>query len=120
MANSGTVHIRPTEPADLTRLARIFNSVVARGDALVYEDALTVGDLEKYFGIFTTLFSAEIDGEVVGGYCLRANQPGRGSHIANAVYTVDESHRGTGIGKKLGEHSLETARDLGFVGMQFN
>jgi L-amino acid N-acyltransferase YncA len=119
LASSALV-IRPTRPEDLESLTNIFNTVVDRGDALVYEAPLTISALQSYFAAFTSLFTAEIDGKVVGGYCLRPVQPGRGSHIANAVYTVDETRRGEGIGRKLGEHSIDTARDLGFLGMQFN
>ena len=40
--------------------------------------------------------------------------------IANASYAVSSSFRGKGIGRKLVEHSLETAAALGFRILQFN
>ncbi|MCP3918852.1 MAG: GNAT family N-acetyltransferase [bacterium] len=63
---------------------------------------------------------AEDDAEVVGSYTIKPNHPGRGAHVANAGYMVAESRRGRGIGYTLGEHSIETARALGYRALQFN
>ncbi len=60
------------------------------------------------------------DGAVVGTYQLKPNQPALGSHVANASYMVASSARGRGVGRALGEHSLDRARVLGFHAMQFN
>ena len=57
---------------------------------------------------------------VVGTYILRANQPGSGSHVANAAFMVAPTARGQGIGHAMGEHCLSEARRLGFRAMQFN
>lgn len=59
-------------------------------------------------------------GAVVGTYLLRANQPGLGSHVANAGYMVHPGCFGQGIGGRMCEHSLEEARQAGFLAMQFN
>ena len=40
--------------------------------------------------------------------------------MANAGYVVAEQQRRRGIGTGLCQHSLETARQLGFRAMQFN
>ena len=58
--------------------------------------------------------------EVVGGFYIRSNFPGRSSHIANAAYMIKSSCRGQGIGSLLVKASLQMARDLGFQAMQFN
>lgn len=63
---------------------------------------------------------AVIGDEVVGSYFIRPNQPDRGSHIANAGYAVSVNHPGKGIGRLMGEHSLQEAKRFGFTGMQFN
>lgn len=59
-------------------------------------------------------------GEIVGAYIIRPNQPGYGNHIANAAYMVSTEKRGNGIGKQLGAHSLKEAKRLGYEAMQFN
>ena len=64
--------------------------------------------------------AATLDGEFAGFYYLRANFPGRAAHIANAGYLVPNAMRGRGIGRALLEHSLDTARELGFRAMMFN
>jgi L-amino acid N-acyltransferase YncA len=58
--------------------------------------------------------------EIVGTALLKQNQPGLGSHIANASFMVAASMIGHGVGRRLGEHILARARALGYLGMQFN
>lgn len=56
----------------------------------------------------------------MGTYILKANQPGLGSHVANASFMVSSFARGLGAGRRMGEHCLEEARKAGFLAMQFN
>lgn len=65
-------------------------------------------------------YVAELDGEIVATFWLRANQPGLGRHVANAAYMVSPSAHGKGIGRQIAEWSLDEARRLGFTAMQFN
>lgn len=58
--------------------------------------------------------------ELLGTYQLGPNQVGPGGHVANASYIVMTAARGRGVGRALGEHSLERARSLGFTAIQFN
>src|SRR6185436_170348 len=58
--------------------------------------------------------------QVVGTYFLKPNQPGLGSHVANAAFMVSPSARGLGVGRQMAEHCLAEARRLGFLSMQFN
>ena len=73
-----------------------------------------------YLASYRVAFCAELSGRIVGGYVLRPNQPGRGSHVANATYLVSADARGHGVGKQLGEHSIAEARRVGFTAIQFN
>jgi GNAT superfamily N-acetyltransferase len=63
---------------------------------------------------------ATLDGEFAGFYYVQPNFPGRAGDIANAGYLVPSAMRGRGVGRALLEHSLETARGLGFRAMMFN
>ena len=63
---------------------------------------------------------ATYDEEIVGTFIIKDNQPGLGSHIANASYMVSGKASGKSIGKAMGEFSLEEARRLGYQAMQFN
>jgi GNAT superfamily N-acetyltransferase len=76
--------------------------------------------LAYWFRTDTHTYVAENDKRVAGTYILRANQPGPGSHVANAAFMVAPDARGLGVGRKMGEHCLTEARQLGFRAMQFN
>ena len=99
----------------------IFHSVVAMGDSYAYSSDIS---FEEALALWTTVpartFVAVAEGQVVGCYLLRPNQPGLGNHVANAGYMVAREARGRGIGGLLCEHSMEVARQAGFLAMQFN
>ena len=99
----------------------IFRAVVAAGDTYSYAPDTS---LEEARRLWTSggarCFVALIDGACVGGYMLRANQPGLGNHVANAGYMVDPPARGHGVAAMLCEHSMNEARRAGFTAMQFN
>ncbi|MBX3399773.1 MAG: GNAT family N-acetyltransferase [Gemmataceae bacterium] len=65
-------------------------------------------------------FLTEHDGQILGAYVVKPNQPGLGAHVANAAYTVAPTARRLGIGRALGEHSLREAKRRGYRAMQFN
>jgi ribosomal protein S18 acetylase RimI-like enzyme len=56
----------------------------------------------------------------VGTYYVRANQRGRGSHVANCAYITSISASGRGIARAMCAHSLARAKARGFRAMQFN
>ena len=53
-------------------------------------------------------------------FVIRPNQPGPGSHVANASFAVRADRRGLGLGRRMGEAALELATELGYSAMQFN
>jgi len=114
--------IRPLERAasgDLDALRVMSQEVVDAGEMFVYRDTDAV--LGYWLDASGTPFLAgDESGAIAGTYVVKPNQPGRGDHVANAGYMVAESHRGCGLGRLLGEHSLETARRAGYRAMQFN
>ena len=112
--------IRSYREGDLDAFLAIFNTVVERGDAFVYDAPFSVDEARRYIASYAATYVAELGGRVVGGYLLRPNQSGRGSHVANATYMVSPEVRGHGLGRLLGEHSLKTAKAMGFSAMQFN
>jgi L-amino acid N-acyltransferase YncA len=112
--------IRQYEKRDLEPLLAMMNEIIAGGEAFVYESRMSPQEFTAYIASYRVGFVAELSGRIVGGYVLRANQPGRGSHAANAAYLVSVDARGHGVGKQLGEHSIAEARRLGFTAIQFN
>ncbi|HEX6903920.1 MAG TPA: GNAT family N-acetyltransferase [Thermoanaerobaculia bacterium] len=117
----GNLVIRRAEEADFDGIWEIFHAVVAKGDTYAYDPATTKEQARTIWmapGIFT--YAALLDGEVAGTYILKANQPGLGSHVSNCGYMVHPGHAGRGLGRALCEHSLDEARRMGFLAMQFN
>ena len=99
----------------------IFHSVVVRGDTYTLDPDISREEALAYWlHPSNWCYVAEREGNVVGTYILKANQPGPGSHVANAAFMVSPQARGFGVGRTMGEHSLSEARRLGFRAMQFN
>jgi L-amino acid N-acyltransferase YncA len=115
------VTIREASERDRDAVWGIFHAVVAAGDTYVFDpDTPRDQALAYWFHEGTRSYVAESDGEVVGTYILKPNQPGLGSHVANASFMVSPAARGLGVGRGMGEHCLREARRLGYRAMQFN
>ena len=115
------MQIRPAVAADFSAMRPIFQEVVASESTYVF--TADTRDAEAYaywFGAGVTSYVAEENGEVVAMYKLIANQAGLGSHVANASFMVASRCSGRGIGRLLGNHCLQQAREAGYLAMQFN
>jgi len=113
--------IRRATESDWDAIWKIFHAVVREGDTYSYDPETTQ---EQGRALWmtpqgTTYVACEGD-QVVGTYLLRPNQPGLGSHVANAGYMVAPGEAVRGVGRAMCEHSLEEARRAGFLAMQFN
>ncbi len=118
---SPPIHIRPATEADWPAIWEMFRQVAAAGDAFAYDETTSEEVARKlWFDPPTRAYVAEERGEVLGTYYVRPNQPGRGNHVANGGYMVAAAARGRGLSSRMCEHSVETARALGFRAMQFN
>lgn len=117
------MHIRPALAQDLERVWELFKQVIDEDIYYPYDQHTTREEIEHSWVTLKNLVwvaTDETSGEITGAYILKPNQPGWGSHIANAAYMVDNQHRGKGIGGLLADHSVEAAREAGYRGMQFN
>jgi GNAT superfamily N-acetyltransferase len=118
---AGSLALRVATASDHDVIWKIFQATIAAGDAFVFEaDTPREKAIAYWCAADAATFVAEHNGKVVGSYLLRPNQPGLGSHVANAAFMVDPSARGLGIGRAMGEHCLEEARRRGYRAMQFN
>ncbi|TRX50460.1 GNAT family N-acetyltransferase [Fulvivirga sp. M361] len=113
--------IRKANVSDYESVWRIFIQVIKAGDTYVFPPDTDKRDLSKYW--FTPdmeTYVVEDQGEIIGTYFIKPNQPGLGSHIANCGYMVSPDAQGKGIGKLLCKHSIKRSKELGFKAMQFN
>ena len=113
--------VRAATRADDDAIWSIFHAVVAAGDTYTFDPQTPREDaLAYWFRPDTHTYVAESEGQVVGTYILKPNQPALGSHVANAAFMVSPMARSSGIGRNMGEHCLTEALRLGFRAMQFN
>lgn len=113
--------IRPFRQEDEENLYLIFQEVVNTGYQFAYESS----SMQEFYRQFLSPQSnvyvcCSASNQVIGGFTIRPNFPGRSNHIANAVYMIQSSYQGQGIGTWLVNMSLEIAKNLGFKAMQFN
>jgi L-amino acid N-acyltransferase YncA len=115
------MNIRAATEADRDTIWNIFHEVVAAGDTYAFDPKMSREEaLAYWFRGDTHTYVAERDGRVVGTYILRPNQPGPGSHVANAAFMVAAHARDRGVGHAMAEHCLTESRRMGFRAMQFN
>lgn len=113
--------LKPFSPEDEKCLYEIFREVVDSGSQFPYE-CNSLQEFHRQFlnpqsRVYVCHSSAN---EVIGGFYIRSNFPGRSNHIANAAYMIRATYRGQGIGSLLIKASLHLAKELGFQAMQFN
>jgi GNAT superfamily N-acetyltransferase len=116
-----SLSIRTATDNDKPAVWQIIKAVIAGGDTYVFAPDSSEQEMMDYW--FTPdkhNYVAELNGATVATFWLRPNQPGLGSHVANAAYMVAPSAHGRGIGRRIAEWSLGEARRLGFTAMQFN
>ena len=106
---------------DFDAIWEIFHSVIKTGDTYSYAPNTT---REEAFTLWMnpqkTTYIATMDGSIVGTYFITPNQPGLGSHVANGAYMVHPATQGKGVGTFMVNHSVEEAKKLGYLAMQFN
>lgn len=113
--------IRLANSDDYPAIWHIFREVVARGDSYAFDPDIAEEEALAYWcHAAHRCYVACDEQEVLGTYILKDNQPGLGSHIANASFMVAASARGKGVGRTMGEHAIAEATRLGYRGMQFN
>ena len=116
------IQIRPATDADFDAMWSIFSAHVAAGETYTFTPELGREAAYAYWlGPNVSSFVAVLGNErVLGMYRITPNQAGRGAHVANGSYMVSPTAQGAGVGRLLGEHSLDEARRQGYLAMQFN
>ncbi|MDX1285237.1 MAG: GNAT family N-acetyltransferase, partial [Draconibacterium sp.] len=113
--------IRIAKKSDEEFLWEIIQKVISKGDTYVFNpDSCKEEMLAYWCGEDKHTYVAELNEKVVGTFILKDNFPGLGSHIANASFITSDEFSGMGIGRAMGEFSLQEAKRLGYLAMQFN
>jgi len=115
------IHIRKSNSTDANEIWEILKPIIHEGDSFAFSPQTTKDEmLDYWFSSSKYTYTAVLDGKIVGTFFIQDNQPGLGSHVANAGYATSPKAYGQGIGKQMGIFSLEEARRLGYKAMQFN
>jgi L-amino acid N-acyltransferase YncA len=115
------MQIRRAAESDFPAMWPIFQAVISSGTTYVFCAETSYADAFAFwFGPDATPYVAEESGKIVGMYKFAANYRDRGSHVANAAFTVDPQCSGKGIGRAMGLDCLREAKRAGFRAMQFN
>jgi len=117
------VTIRDARPEDWAAIWPFFREIVAAGETYAYDPDTTESEGRRMWMVAPparTVVATDPDGEILGTASMYANRPGPGSHVASASFMVDPRRGGRGVGRALGEHMIEWARERGFRAIQFN
>jgi L-amino acid N-acyltransferase YncA len=107
---------------DYEKIWDIFSNVIKTGDTYVFDPHTPKEALDKHWfaDYMDTFVAVDDEDSVCGTYIIKPNQIDLGNHIANCGYMVNPNFQGRGIGKLLCAHSIEFAKQKGYVGIQFN
>src|SRR5271156_1049191 len=115
------MHIRPALRSDADAVWAILEPTIRAGETYTLPMDTTREDALAYWlSPDHEVFLAEESETALGTYFLRANQRGGGSHVCNCGYVTAPNATGRGIARAMCAHSLERARERGFLAMQFN
>jgi ribosomal protein S18 acetylase RimI-like enzyme len=113
--------IRRARTIDRDAIWAILKPVIRAGETYALSTDMSKRDaLEYWHRKGHEVFVAQDSKRILGTYFLHANQMGGGRHVANCGYVTSPDAQGKGVGRAMLEHSLERARERGFLAMQFN
>lgn len=115
------IQIRKAQPSDSDEIWNIIEPVINAGDTYTFAPGTSKEKMLSYWlaGDKKT-YVAALDGKIAGTFIIKDNQPDLGSHVANASYMVHPDYAGRGLGKAMGEFSLNEAKLLNYRALQFN
>lgn len=115
------ITVRPAIATDADVTWKILEPTIRAGETYTLpRDFTREQSLAYWYAPQHETFVAEENGEILGSYYLRANQQGGGNHVANCGYITAAWAQGRGVASAMCAHSLNRARERGFLAMQFN
>lgn len=113
--------IAPASVEDIETALPFIQEIINAGETYVLPPNMTKPEIVDYFFRRQAKVFKAVSGDDIVGVCyLRANQDGNGRHVGNAGFMVSPAARGKGVARRMAEHVLETAKEDGFMALQFN
>ena len=111
------LQIRKFAPPDWPALWPILQGTFAAGETYAFLPDSTEAEIHRAWieAPAATFVACAADGQVLGTYYIKPNQPGLGAHVCNCGYVVAPEARGQGIASALCEHSQAQAITMGFT-----
>ena len=115
------IKITPATSADEERIWALLQPVFSAGDTYAVDPLIDrEAAIAYWMEADKTAFILRIEGQAVGTYYIRPNQPGGGAHICNCGFITAPSARGEGVARRMLDHALIEAKQQGYRAMQFN
>lgn len=116
------MHIRPYQAYDWPAVWCMLEPVFRAGETYAFDPNISEQQAQQvWLDLPQATYVAEsANGELLGTYYLKPNQPALGSHVCNCGYIVSAHARGQGVASGMCVHSQQLARELGFAAMQYN
>ncbi len=115
------IKITPATSADEERIWALLQPVFSAGDTYAVDPLIDrEAAIAYWMEADKTAFILRVEGQAVGTYYIRPNQPGGGAHICNCGFITAPSARGKGIARRMLDHALIEAKQQGYRAMQFN
>lgn len=98
--------LKPYHEDDKKEFYAIYRQVILAGNNYPQEFG-TQDEFEAcFFTQGSSVYICKSANELIGGFNIKPNFPGRASHIANAAYMLSKTARGKGLGALLVEASI--------------
>jgi ribosomal protein S18 acetylase RimI-like enzyme len=116
------VIIREFQPGDWPACWRVIEPVFRAGHTYAVPPDISEQEAQELWisKPTATYVAVAKNGELLGTYYIKPNQPGNGAHVCNCGYIVADRARGRGIAFRMCEHSQREALVMGFRAMQYN
>jgi L-amino acid N-acyltransferase YncA len=116
------VEIRLATDDDWSSIWPFYQAIVRAGETYAIDRSINEAEARSEWmqtpsGV--TFVAVDAGGRVLGSANAYPNRPAAGAHVASASFMVDPARSGGGVGRALGEHVLQWAREQGFRSMQF-
>ncbi len=103
------------------KLYELFKEILTEDNSYLQDLPYSFEDFNNYFFSENSKVLIVKKGiEIIAGFYIKPNFPGKGSHISNCGYIVKSNYRKMKIGSYLAKCSIDIARELKYESIIFN